>query len=30
VRLSRPVFVKAEWLESEYYRDRLPLEGVID
>lgn len=30
VRLSRPVFVKAEWLESEYYRDHLPLEGVID
>jgi hypothetical protein len=30
VRLSRPVFVNAEWLESEYYRDHLPLEGVID
>lgn len=30
VRLSRPVFVKAQWLESEYYRDHLPLEGDID
>jgi hypothetical protein len=28
VRMSRPVFVKDDWLESEYYRDRLPLEGV--
>ncbi|MFI6810283.1 hypothetical protein ACIBO6_35685 [Streptomyces luteogriseus] len=28
VRMSRPVFVKEDWLESEYYRDRLPLEGV--
>ncbi|MFF9216801.1 hypothetical protein [Streptomyces viridosporus] len=27
VRLSRPVLVREEWLESEYYRDRLPLEG---
>ncbi|MFF2851364.1 hypothetical protein ACFVT5_34300 [Streptomyces sp. NPDC058001] len=26
-RLTRPLFVKEEWLESEYYRDRLPLEG---
>jgi hypothetical protein len=26
--LTRPLFVKEEWLESEYYRDRLPLEGV--
>ncbi|MFI6652748.1 hypothetical protein ACIBI8_34725 [Streptomyces sp. NPDC050529] len=26
--LSRPLFVIEEWLESEYYRDRLPLEGV--
>ncbi|MFF5491962.1 hypothetical protein [Streptomyces aquilus] len=28
VRMSRPVFVKEDWLESEYHRDRLPLEGV--
>ncbi|MGW1106094.1 hypothetical protein [Streptomyces sp. NPDC002540] len=28
VRLSRPLFVIEEWLESEYYRDRLPLEGT--
>ncbi|MER5521636.1 hypothetical protein [Streptomyces sp. NPDC002763] len=28
VRLSRPVLVMEEWLESEYYRDRLPLEGA--
>ncbi|MFG2604826.1 hypothetical protein ACGFT2_14945 [Streptomyces sp. NPDC048514] len=28
VRMSRPVFVKEDWLESEYYRDRLPLESV--
>ena len=28
VRLSRPLLVKEEWLESEYYRDRLPLEGA--
>ncbi|MFE2853905.1 hypothetical protein ACFXJO_22600 [Streptomyces lavendulae] len=28
-RLTRPLFVKEEWLESEYYRDRLPLEGVM-
>ncbi|MFI8304438.1 hypothetical protein ACIF80_13435 [Streptomyces sp. NPDC085927] len=28
VRLSRPVLVREEWWESEYYRDRLPLEGV--
>ncbi|MFC0052276.1 hypothetical protein [Streptomyces actinomycinicus] len=28
VRMSRPVFVKEDWLESEYYRDRLPLEGA--
>jgi len=27
VWMSRPVFVKEDWLESEYYRDRLPLEG---
>jgi hypothetical protein len=26
--LSRPLFVIEEWLESEYYRDRLPLEGA--
>ncbi|MEU8926095.1 hypothetical protein AB0D10_35045 [Kitasatospora sp. NPDC048545] len=30
VRLTRPLFVKEEWLESEYYRDRLPLEGGTD
>ncbi|MFE1406906.1 hypothetical protein ACFW5D_25270 [Streptomyces sp. NPDC058770] len=29
-RLTRPLFVKEAWLESEYYRDRLPLEGVTD
>ncbi|MGW2183311.1 hypothetical protein ACWCXX_35770 [Streptomyces sp. NPDC001732] len=29
-RLARPLFVKEEWLESEYYRDHLPLEGVTD
>lgn len=28
VRMSRPVFVKEDWLESEYFRDRLALEGV--
>ncbi|WP_217164816.1 hypothetical protein [Streptomyces sp. AC512_CC834] len=28
VRMSRPVFVREDWLESEYYRDRLPLEGA--
>ncbi|MET9117781.1 hypothetical protein ABZX38_26775 [Streptomyces longwoodensis] len=28
--LTRPLFVREEWLESEYYRDRLPLEGVTD
>ncbi len=27
VRLSCPLLVMEEWLESEYYRDRLPLEG---
>jgi hypothetical protein len=27
-RLSRPVLVTEEWLESEYYRDRLPLEDA--
>ncbi|MER6433770.1 hypothetical protein ABT272_39600 [Streptomyces sp900105245] len=27
VRMSRPLFVKEDWLESEYYRDHLPLEG---
>lgn len=26
--LSRPLFVIEEWLESEWYRDRLPLEGA--
>ncbi|MFD7389033.1 hypothetical protein ACFV46_11250 [Streptomyces sp. NPDC059852] len=26
-RLTRPLFVKEEWLESEYFRDHLPLEG---
>jgi hypothetical protein len=29
-RLTRPLFVKEEWLESEYYRDHLPLEGITD
>ncbi|WP_254390856.1 hypothetical protein [Streptomyces sp. AC550_RSS872] len=28
VRMSRPVFVKEDWLESEYQRDHLPLEGI--
>jgi hypothetical protein len=28
VPLSRPLFVIEEWLESEYYRDHLPLEGA--
>lgn len=27
VRMSRPLLVKEDWLESEYYRDHLPLEG---
>ncbi|MEY7975039.1 hypothetical protein AB8O53_01605 [Streptomyces pilosus] len=27
-RLTRPLFVKREWLESEYFRDHLPLEGA--
>ncbi|MFG2622760.1 hypothetical protein ACGFXC_34625 [Streptomyces sp. NPDC048507] len=26
--LTRPLFVKEEWLESEYFRDHLPLEGA--
>jgi hypothetical protein len=26
--LTRPLFVKEEWLESEYFRDRLPLEDA--
>ncbi|MGW3714401.1 hypothetical protein ACWDN6_30140 [Streptomyces albogriseolus] len=26
-RLTRPLFVKEEWLESHYFRDHLPLEG---
>jgi len=30
VLLSRPLFVKQEWFESEYYRDHLPLEGITD
>lgn len=30
LRLTRPVFVKTARLESEYYRDHLPLEGAID
>ncbi|WP_326698672.1 hypothetical protein OG909_15895 [Streptomyces sp. NBC_01754] len=29
-RLTRPLFVKEAWLESDYRRDRLPLEGVTD
>lgn len=28
VRLTRPLFVKEEWLESQYFRDHLPLEGA--
>ncbi|KMS89671.1 hypothetical protein ACZ91_19015 [Streptomyces regensis] len=28
--LTRPLFVKEEWSESEYYRDRLPQEGAPD
>ncbi|WLQ43055.1 hypothetical protein P8A22_25870 [Streptomyces laculatispora] len=28
VLLSRPLFVIEEWFDSEYYRDRLPLEGA--
>ncbi|MCX5174383.1 hypothetical protein [Streptomyces virginiae] len=27
-RLTRPLFVKEEWLDSQYFRDRLPLEGA--
>lgn len=27
-RLTRPLFAKEEWLASEYFRDRLPLEGT--
>ncbi|MFF4344709.1 hypothetical protein ACFY00_32915 [Kitasatospora sp. NPDC001540] len=30
VRLTRPVFVKEEWFESQHYRDHLPLEHVVD
>ncbi|MFI2632932.1 hypothetical protein ACH5A2_21470 [Streptomyces collinus] len=26
-RQTRPLFVKEEWLESQYFRDHLPLEG---
>ncbi|MFJ9060684.1 hypothetical protein [Streptomyces sp. NPDC102409] len=26
-RLTRPLFVKEEWLDSQYFRDHLPLEG---
>ncbi|GAA1982176.1 hypothetical protein [Kitasatospora viridis] len=29
-RLTRPLFVTDELLESEYYRGRLPLEGVTE
>lgn len=29
-RLTRPLFVKEEWLDSECSRDRLPLEGASD
>ncbi|MFD8375348.1 hypothetical protein ACFV2Z_31960 [Streptomyces sp. NPDC059688] len=28
VRMTRPLFVKEDWLESEHYRDHLPLEGA--
>ncbi|MET9586119.1 hypothetical protein ABZY10_24065 [Streptomyces sp. NPDC006539] len=27
-RPTRPLFVMEEWLESQYYRDHLPLEDV--
>ncbi|MGW1883608.1 hypothetical protein [Streptomyces sp. NPDC001970] len=27
-RLTRPLFVKEEWLDSPYYRDHLPLEDA--
>ncbi|BDH07122.1 hypothetical protein HEK131_43490 [Streptomyces seoulensis] len=27
-RLTRPLFVKEEWLDSQYFRDHLPLEGA--
>ena len=27
-RLTRPLFVREEWLESEYFRNHLPLEGT--
>ncbi|MFI2239396.1 hypothetical protein [Streptomyces chrestomyceticus] len=27
-RLTRPLFVKEEWLDSPYFRDHLPLEAV--
>ncbi|WP_209441316.1 hypothetical protein [Streptomyces aureus] len=27
-RLTRPPFVKEEWLDSQYFRDHLPLEGA--
>ncbi|SHL17946.1 hypothetical protein [Actinacidiphila paucisporea] len=27
-RLTRPLVVKEEWLESQYFRDHLPLEGA--
>ncbi|MFE7602321.1 hypothetical protein [Streptomyces sp. NPDC057494] len=27
-RLSRPLFAKEEWLDSQYFRDHLPLEAV--
>lgn len=27
-RLTRPFFVKEEWLDSQYFRDHLPLEGA--
>ncbi|MGW2657393.1 hypothetical protein ACWC1D_27500 [Streptomyces sp. NPDC001478] len=27
VQVSRPFVVKEEWFDSEYHRDRLPLEG---
>ncbi|WP_181384363.1 hypothetical protein [Streptomyces sp. NWU49] len=27
-RLTRPLFVKEEWLESQHFRDHLPLEAV--
>jgi hypothetical protein len=27
-RLTRPLFVKEDWLDSQYFRDHLPMEGA--